>query len=71
MLELAAATRSLAFVSELAVRRDDPNVRVLPVSGLSLRRELALIRHPARPASAAAVAFARTLGEIRKRAAAR
>jgi molybdate transport repressor ModE-like protein len=61
ILQLAASTRSVAFVSELGVRGDDPLVRILPVRGLSISREMAIIRKRGRPPSPAGAAFARTL----------
>ncbi len=57
ILELAISTRSLAFVSELGLREHGSRVRVLPVRGLRISRELGLIRKRGRPPSPAGQAF--------------
>ena len=57
ILELAISTRSLAFVSELGLREHGARVRVLPVRGLRISRELGLIRKRGVPPSPAGRAF--------------
>jgi molybdate transport repressor ModE-like protein len=58
ILEMVARTDSLAFVSELGTAHHGPDVRVLPVRDLRIKRQLALIRRLGRPLSPASAAFA-------------
>jgi molybdate transport repressor ModE-like protein len=67
ILELAVSTGNVAFVSELGIRDAGPRIRVLPVRGLRITRELAIVRKRGRPASAAGEAFAKTMMERRGR----
>jgi len=67
ILQMVATTNSLAFISELGVAGADPRVRVLRVRGMNIVRQLAVIRKRGLPLSAAAEAFARTLGEPGRR----
>jgi DNA-binding transcriptional LysR family regulator len=61
ILRLVVATGGLAFVSQLGVAAGAGDVRVVPVTGLSLERRLALISKRGRPLSPAATAFAKLL----------
>jgi len=62
ILQMVATTRCLAFVSQLGIRPGDEATRVVPVSGLSITRGLAVIRKRDRPLSPASEAFAKRLG---------
>jgi len=57
IIELAISTQSLAFVSELGLREHDDRLKVLPVRGLRISRQLALIRKRGHPPSPAGRAF--------------
>lgn len=63
ILQMVETTGSLAFVSELAVSRERSRraVRPVRVRGLSIQRDLALIRKQGRSLSPAALAFCTTL----------
>ncbi len=61
ILRMVATTRRLAFVSQLGVGRGGDDIRVLPVRGLRIKRDLAVIRKRERPLSPAAAAFAELL----------
>ncbi len=67
ILKMVETTKSLGFVSELAVLAEVPkaraSVRVLPVSGLEIQRDLALVSHGARSLSPAAEKFAELIIE--------
>lgn len=59
ILRMVQATDGLAFVSRLAVETSGSGARVVPVTGLSIERKLAVISKRDRPLSPAAVAFVR------------
>ncbi len=61
ILHMVATTESLAFVSELGLEGAGAAIRRIPVRGLRIARQLAIIERRARPPSPAAAAFARTL----------
>jgi DNA-binding transcriptional LysR family regulator len=67
ILKMVETTRSLGFVSELAVQAEpeaQAKFRVLPIAGLEIQRELALISLDARTLSPAASKFAELLIEV-------
>ena len=61
ILQMVATTRSLAFVSELALPADETRVCPLSLRGMKITRELALIKKRGRPLSPASGAFATAL----------
>lgn len=68
ILKMVETTRSLGFVSELAVKAEGSparaGVKVVPVAGLEIHRELALISREGRQLSPAAAKFAELLLEV-------
>jgi DNA-binding transcriptional LysR family regulator len=68
ILKMVETTRSLGFVSELAVRAEvspaRSGVSVLPVAGLEIQRELALISQESRALSPAALKFGELLTQV-------
>lgn len=63
ILQMVASTRSLAFVSRLSVEAD-PNVRAVPVRGLSISRRLGVVTRKGFPLSPAARQFADLLADL-------
>ncbi len=64
ILRMVESTGSLAFVSELAVQssgRGSPGVVAIPVRGLRIRRQLALISKAGRTLTTAAASFSQAL----------
>lgn len=63
MLKMVAMTGSLAFVSQVSLSAD-PDLRAVPVRGLTISRTMALATGHAVPLSAPAEAFARLLRRL-------
>ncbi len=61
ILRMVGATDCLAFVSQLGVGQDPEGVRVLPVTGLKIERQMAILRKRDRPLSPAAAQFVELL----------
>jgi DNA-binding transcriptional LysR family regulator len=61
ILRMVGATDCMAFVSQLGVGDDLEGVRVMPVSGLRIERNLAVLRKRDRPLSPAAEQFVERL----------
>ena len=61
ILRMVGATDCLAFVSQLGVSGDTSSVRVLPVTGLKIERQMAILRKRDRPLSPAAAQFVQLL----------
>jgi DNA-binding transcriptional LysR family regulator len=61
ILRMVGATDCLAFVSQLGVGGDTSGVRVLPVTGLKIERQMAILRKRDRPLSPAAAQFVKLL----------
>lgn len=61
ILAMVAHTRTLAFVSQLAVEGRDPGVQMLDVRGISIHRRLAVVSKLGRPLAPAARAFSAML----------
>lgn len=62
ILRMVALGEGLAFVSRLGVEAAGPEVRIIDVQGLRIRRTLAAIQRKGRPLSLAAAAFLEQLG---------
>ena len=60
IVRMVTTTGNLAFVSKMGVQ-SDPAVKVLRVSGLAIRRQLAVVTRRGTPLSPAAASFAARL----------